>query len=109
MNSVQDVTEDMAHSACAGSLIRASLGSRSCNDSDKVENKTNRSEAEDDRCDGNVDLPEVPRESTAEEQQRNLQHQRQRLHYMVEVPGDDRIEFALSILAALDSSPSYVC
>ena len=58
------------------------------------------------RC---INLPQIARERTSEEQQNNLQHQRQRLHHMVEVPRDDPIEFPLSILAAFDGSSSHVC
>jgi len=106
MKGVQDMGENMGHGTGTGSLIRASLGNRPCNDSDKVEDNTNQSGAGDNRGDGEVDLPEVAGESTTEEQQRNLQHQRQRLHHMVEVPGDDPIEFALSVLAMFNCGPS---
>jgi len=58
----------MAHSAGTGSLVWAGLGNRPCDDSDKVEGNTNQGGAEDDRSDGEVDLPEVAGESATEEQ-----------------------------------------
>ena len=67
----------MAHDVGAGSLVRAVLGSCPRNDNGKVEDDANRSNAEDDECDGNADPPEIATKCTTEEQQRDLQHQRQ--------------------------------
>ena len=100
----QNMSEDM----CTGGLIRATLGSCACNDNESIEGNAKRGDADNNERDDGVDLPQISRESTTEEQQSDLQHQRQRLHHMVEVPVGDSIEFALSILAALDSSPSHV-
>ena len=92
----------------SGCLIRAALGSCPCNDDEKVEDDTKRSDSKDNGCDGSINLPQITRERTSEEQQTDLKHQRQRLHHMVEVPRDDPIQFPLSILAAFDGSPPHV-
>ena len=89
-------------------LIGAGLGSCTGDDDEKVEDDTKRSDSKDDRCDGSINLPQIARERTSEEQQTDLKHQRQRLHHMVEVPRDDPIQFPLSILAAFDGSPPHV-
>ena len=89
-------------------LIGAGLGSCTGNDDEKVEDDTKRSNAKDNGCDSDIDLPQIARESTTEEQQSDLKHQRQRLHHMVEVPRDDPVEFPLSILAAFDGGSSHV-
>ena len=47
-------------------------------------------------------------EGTAEEEQRSLQHQRQRLHYVVEVPGNNAVKFTLSTLTAFDGASSQI-
>ena len=91
-----------------GCLIRAALGSCTSDDDEKVEDDTKRSDAKDNGCNGNVDFPEITTEGTAEEQQSDLKHQRQRLHDMVEVPSDDPVELALSILASFYGRPSHV-
>ena len=91
-----------------GCLIRATLGSCTSDDNEKVEDDTKRCDAKDNGRDGNVNLPQIATEGTAEEQQSDLKHQRQRLHYMVEIPSDDPVELALSILAAFYGRPSHV-
>ena len=47
-------------------------------------------------------------EGTAKEQQCGLQHQRQKLHHVVEIPRNDAVEFPLPILAAFNGSSSEV-
>jgi len=89
-------------------LIWAALGSCTNDKDENVEDDAKRGETKDNGCDGDIDRPEVTRERATEKQQCNLQHQRQRLHHIVEVPGDDTVELALSILAAFDGIPSQV-
>ena len=89
-------------------LVRAALGSCTSNDDENVEDDTGHCHTKDDKCDSDMDSPEVAGEGTTEKQQCALQHQRQRLHHMVKVPGNDTIEFPLSVLAALDSGSTYV-
>ena len=98
----------MTQNVGTGSLIRASFENRPRNNDEKVKEDTKGSDTEDDGCDGNIDLPEIAGEGAAEEQQGDLQHQRQRLHHMVEVPRDNPVEFALPVLATLDGGPSHV-
>ena len=98
-----EVAEDVTEKMGRWGLIRATVGSRPRNDNKKVEGKAQRSDAEDNRCDRNIDLPEVPREGRTEEQQRSLQHQRQRLHHMVKIPRDDPTQFLLSVVAPFNS------
>ena len=105
---VEDIVEDMAEDLGTRSLIWAALGDRACDDDEDIEEETERGHSEDNGCDGDIDLPKIAGEGTSEEQQRSLQHQRQRLHHMVEVPGDDTIEFALPVLTAFDGGTSHV-
>jgi len=98
--------EDMAEDTCTGGLIRAAHRSCSRNDDESVKGGAERSDTKDDACDSHIDLPKVERQGTTEEQERKLQHQRQRLHHMVKVPGDDAVQFPLTILATLYGSPS---
>ena len=48
------------------------------------------------------------REGTAKEQQRGLQHQRQKFHHVVEIPCNDAVEFPLPVLAAFNCGSSEV-
>jgi len=58
-------------------LIWAALESCASSNDEKIENDPERGDAENDGCNGDIDPPEVTREGTSEEQERNLQHQRQ--------------------------------
>jgi hypothetical protein len=98
----------MAEDAGTGSLVRADHGNCTCDDDENVEDHAERCHTDDDGCDGNVDLPKIAGEGTTEKQQCNLQHQRQCLHHVVEVPGDDPVQFPLSVLTAFDGRPSHV-
>ena len=89
-------------------LIWAALRSRASNDNGNVEDDAGRGDPEGNGCDGDIDPPQIARERTTKKQQSGLQHQRQRLHHRVEVPRNDPIEFALSILATFDGSPPHV-
>jgi hypothetical protein len=103
-----DVVEDMTEDAGTWGLIWAAHGSCACDDDENVEDDAERCHTEDDGCDGDIDLQKIAGEGAGEKQERSLQHQRQRLHHMVEVPGDDTIEFALSVLAAFYRCPSHL-
>ena len=83
-------------------LIRAAFPGRSSNENEKVEEEAKGGDADDDRRDGDIDLPKVARESATEKQQRDLQHHRERFQYRVEVPCDNTVKFSLSVLAAFD-------
>ena len=53
LNLWPQVTKDMR----SRRLIRAALGNRTSDDDEKVEDDAERSDAEDNRCDGDIDLP----------------------------------------------------
>ena len=90
-------------------LIRTTLRGRASNDDEKVRQESERGDTKDNPRNGQVDPPKVTRERATEKQQRGLQHQRQQLHHVVEVPHDHPVQFSLSVLAALDRGPSHVC
>ena len=71
-----DTGEDMSEDICTRGLIGATRGGCPCNDNEEVEEDSKGGESDDDRCDGGVNLPKVPGEGTAKEEQRSLQHQR---------------------------------
>ena len=90
-------------------LIRTTLKDRASDGDEEVEDESERGETGDNGCDGDADIPKVPRKGTAEKKKRNLQHQRQRLHYMVKVPSDDAVKLSLSVVTAFFRRPSHVC
>ena len=94
--------------ADARRLIRTALRSCARKYEEGVEGKANERDTKNHRCDGEINLPKIAGEGAAEEQERNLKHQRQRLHHVVEVTGDDTVELALSILAVFDGGPPHV-
>ena len=71
MPGVAEVAED----AGMRGLIRAAVGGCSRDDNDDVEDDTKRGHSKDDRRGGDINLPQITRERTAEEQQGGLQHQ----------------------------------
>ena len=97
----------MVEDAATGSMIWTADGGRACDDGKNIEEDAKRGHPDDNGCDGGVDLPKIAGEGAGKKQERSLQHQRQRFHHMVEVPGDDPIKFALSILAAFYGCPSH--
>ena len=58
----------VAKSMRSGCLIRACFGSCTGDDDEKVEDEAERSDAKDNRCDSSIDLQQIARERTAEEQ-----------------------------------------
>jgi len=104
----ENMVEDMAEGTSTGGLIRAARKNRPRDDDESVEDDPERSDTEDNACNSHLNLPKVERQGATEQQERNLQHQRQGLHHMVKVPGDDAVQLPLAILAALYPSPSYV-
>ena len=72
-----------------------------------IKEDTKGSDTEDNGRGSSINLPKISGESTTEKQQRNLQHQWQRRHYMVKAPRDDSTELPLSTLATFDSRPSH--
>ena len=89
-------------------LIWTTPGGCTGKEDENVEDDAGCGDSEDNGCDGDIDPPEISRESTAEEQQGNLQHQWQRLHHIVEVPGDNPVELSLTILTAFDRGSAHV-
>ena len=53
-------------------LIGEAPGSCASHNDKKVGNYAKKSETKDNRCDGGIDLPQIARECTAEEQQNDL-------------------------------------
>jgi hypothetical protein len=104
----EGVVEDMAEDAGARGLIRTAYRSRACDDNGNIEDHPERGHTEDNGCNDDVDPPKIAGEGAGEEQERSLQHQRQRLHYIVEVPGYDTIKLALPVLAAFYGRPSHL-
>ena len=101
---MDDVSEDVG-TRC---LVRAVLESRPRDDDEEIEEGTKRSEGDENGCDGLVHLPKITREGATYKQQGDLQHQRQRLHYMVEIPGNDAAQFLLSVVVAPNGGPALV-
>jgi hypothetical protein len=99
---------DTAEDTSARSLIRAACRSCPRDDEESVEGDPERSDTEDNTCDSHINPPKVERQCATEQQERDLQHQWQGLHHIVEVPGDDAIQLPLPILAAFYPSPSHV-
>ena len=86
-NPRRQVAKDL-RSRC---LIRTALGDGPSNDNEKEEKEAERGDGNDNRCDSDVDFPEVAGKGTTKKQQRTLHHQGQRLHHMVKVPRDNAI------------------
>jgi hypothetical protein len=63
---IAEVEEDVAENTGSGGLIRAALGSCSCDDNENIEDDTERGDAEDNRSDGNINLPKIASECTTE-------------------------------------------
>ena len=91
-----------------GGLIRAALKSCPRDDDENVEEDPEPSDTNDDTGDSRVNIQKVTRQCATEQQERNLQHQRQGLHHIIKVPGDDAIQFPLAVPAAFYPSPSHV-
>ena len=91
MNCSLDFWPRVANETRSGGLIWTALLGRSNKEDEDVEEETKRSDDDDNQRDGKADLPKVTSESASEEQQRNLQHQRQRLQYRVEVPSENAV------------------
>ena len=108
---IVDVPEDMGNIAedtrPRGLIWAARRGCPSDNE-ENVEDHPERSDTDDNARDGHVDIPKVAGQRTTEQQQRNLQHQWQGLHDVIEVPSDDATQFPLAILATFHGSPSHV-
>ena len=67
----------MTKNAGPRGLIRTTVKGRAGNDQGNVDEDAERCDSEDNRCNGNVDLPKVTRQRATEKQQRELQHLRQ--------------------------------
>jgi len=103
-----DLWNQVAKGIRSRCLIWAALGSYTSGDDENVENDAKQDDNKNDGCNGTVELPEIARECTTKKQQCNLQHQWQCLHHRVEVPGNDTVEFALSVLAPFYSGTPQV-
>jgi hypothetical protein len=99
---------ETAEDTSTRSLIWAAHRSCPRDDDENVEDGPERSDTEDDTCDGHINPPKVERQRATEQQERDLQHHWQGLHHVVEVPGDDAIQLPLPILAAFYASPPHV-
>ena len=107
MEVVMGMAEDVAKDTGTGGLVRATLQSCTRNDDKNIEENAERGYTKDDRRNGDVYFPEIAGERQTEKQQRGLEHQRQRLQHVFEVPRDNAIVLSLSVLSALDGRPSH--
>ena len=74
---VTDVGTDGAEGGSTRCLVWAALKDCPRNDDEEAAGDAKRSDTNSDRCDNDIDVPEVTGECATEKQQRSLQHQRQ--------------------------------
>jgi len=104
----EDVMVDMPEDMRPRGLIWAARRGCPRDNEENVEYHPERSGTDDNACDGHVNIPKVAGQGATKQQERNLQHQWQGLHDVVEVPSDDATQFPLAIPAAFHGSPSHV-
>ena len=88
---------------CAWGLMRPDRENHAHNDDVEVDHGTKKGDTDDNWRKGWVGFQEVAKEDTTVQQECGLQHQRQRLHDMV-----DAVQLPLSILAVFDAGPSRI-
>ena len=92
-----------------GSLKGAVEGKDRCCHDGYVEDTPKGCEANDDRRNRAVELPQVSREGRTEERQRSLNNEGRELHNVVEIPLINPAQFAFAIPASVLDGPVGVC